>query len=433
MDIHDLAYIYFSIGYDADIRRMKKIDKFFSKSYILGGVFFFLRFIDSFFSYGLRLPKPKADNRFLVLGLSNNNSTTLKPLTTELITNGYGVIDITKAKDFPMWKLYFYSIKHLHNLIKDIISANKEERKVFKSRFALIWRTYGGQRLAKEMLLRYNPHTIIVASDQDPFYRAALKQAKAYGIQTVYVQHAAVTNKFPPLDFTYSFLDGKESLNKYKEAGKVKGNIVLSGGVRFDLAASYLREKTENRIGVAINTIDDQNRVISLCYYLFSKGYKIIFRPHPTMGIKTWKKWCLNNKIDFSDPKIENSFQFLSKINLLISNQSSIHLDAAICGVKSTLYNFSSGQQNDYYGFLSSGLIRESKSFEDIICAIKYEYDRTSDIVRYYNSSSQTSYFGSVAILICTVLTQPKVGDCFNRKLEKIEIGDEFIVYDIVN
>jgi hypothetical protein len=293
-----------------------------------------------------------------------------------------------------------------------------------------MWRTYGGPKLAKEIIKKYSPQTIIVASDQDPFYRAIIEYAKTLNINTVYVQHAAVTNKFPPLNFSYSFLDGKESLTKYKQAGKPNGKIILCGGVRFDIATAYKKKTEKHIIGVAINTIDDADCVISLCMFLKSKGFRIVFRPHPTMKVTEWAAWCIKNNIEFSDPKNENSFQFLSRLTYLIANQSSIHLDAAIIGVDSTLFNFSKTIQNDYYGFLATGLIRESKSYEDILSLINTPIDNTRDSIRYYNSSSLTPYFGSVSTLIYEILTDNNKSIDSNGLFKKVEVSDEYIVYD---
>lgn len=432
MNIHKLAYIYFSLGYEADLRRMTKVDRFFAKSYILGFVYFFLRFFNSFFSYGLRLPKQISKAPFLFIGLTNNNRTTLKPLITTFKKRGNDVIELTNKNEFPMWKLYLYSIVYFPKLIKAIKSSNKEEKLVIKSRFAIMWRTYGGPKLAKEIIRKYKPQTIIVASDQDPFYRAIIEYAKTLNINTVYVQHAAVTNKFPPLDFTFSFLDGKESLSKYKQAGKPNGNIVLCGGVRFDIATAYKKKTEKNIIGVAINTIDDADCVISLCMFLKSKGFRIVFRPHPTMKVTEWAAWCIKNNIEFSDPKNENSFQFLSRLTYLIANQSSIHLDAAILGIDSTLFNFSKTIQNDYYGFLATGLINESKAYEDILTLLNAPKVQKRDSIRYYNSSSLTPFMGSVSTLIYEILTEQNKRIDSKGIFKEIEVNDGYIVYDYI-
>ncbi len=432
MDIYNLAYIYFSIGYDTDYRRMPKIDKLFSKFYLTGFLFFFLRFIGSFFKYGFCLPKRMEDDGggFLIWGLTINNKTTLSPLITELKKKGEHIDAITDRSSFPMWKLYLYSIRYLPSLIKEIVKASKENKRIFRSRFALIWRAYGSYKLAIEMLNKYAPKFVVVASDQDPFARALVSKARENDIRTVYVQHAAVTNKFPPLDFSFSFLDGKESLSKYKQAGEIKGTIVLSGGVRFDRVLTP-HKSPQNMVGVAINTIDDKKKVKELCMYLISNNIDVVFRPHPTMNKSDWKVWCKKNNVSFSDPDNEDSFQFLTGINLLVSNQSSIHLDAAIIGTKSTLYNFSNGIQNDYYGFLANDLIKESHTHEEIIMLLK-DNKGVNTNVRYYNSSSQTDFFGYVSKLICIILLDLCNDITLNGRLKKIDASDNFVVYDII-
>ena len=56
-----------------------------------------------------------------------------------------------------------------------------------------------------------------MSNDHSPANRALLLVAKSKGIKTVYMQHASVSNLFPVLDFDYSFLDGVNAYNIYKE------------------------------------------------------------------------------------------------------------------------------------------------------------------------------------------------------------------------
>ena len=53
-------------------------------------------------------------------------------------------------------------------------------------------------------------------------------------IETLYIQHASVTSRFPALKFNYAFLDGFDTLNKYITAGPSETKVFLTGTCKFD-------------------------------------------------------------------------------------------------------------------------------------------------------------------------------------------------------
>lgn len=401
-DIFDLGYIYFSVGFDFENKRSKTYDKIF-KGYIGGFVYFISRFIYSLFYQGLRFPKLTPEqSQCLFVGLSNNNRRSLQPIIDSLGKEKAGAL--TDSKRFPMWRMYWHAIPYFFCLIQDIRNASIEQKKIMKLRFAYFWRGYGCPAFARDLLDYYNPKVIVVANDHLFYYRALIKEANSRGVKTVYVQHAAVTEKFPPLEFTYSFLDGKDSFNKYDNAGISTGNVVLLGGVRFDsISHTCIRPYDIYRIGVAINLLDDPQKVKSACLKLHSletdKPIEVILRPHPAIIFQPWIDWCHENNICISLPSKQSSFDYLEGLNLLISNQSSIHLDAAMCHTPSLIYNLAINTPEDGYGFIQNGLVKEYNSIDEIKNVLEslshFNYD--VDVVRKYNGSYGAPYEGHVA------------------------------------
>jgi len=68
----------------------------------------------------------------------------------------------------------------------------------------------------------------VVANDHSPSQVAFKAALEGYGVPMVYVQHAQVSKSFPPLDFYLSILRNDASLEAYREAGDVVGEIVVA-------------------------------------------------------------------------------------------------------------------------------------------------------------------------------------------------------------
>ena len=65
-----------------------------------------------------------------------------------------------------------------------------------------------------KILKKYKPECVILSNDHIMYMKALELVCEDLGIPTIYVQHASVSNAFPELHFKYSFLDGKDTLDK---------------------------------------------------------------------------------------------------------------------------------------------------------------------------------------------------------------------------
>ena len=164
-----------------------------------------------------------------------------------------------------------------------------------------------------------------------------------------------------------------------------------------------------NRIGVAINSLDNLLKVKILCSELIEKGYDdLLLRPHPAIE-KTvdWEPFAKMG-VRFSLPSKETSFPFLNRISCLISNESGIHLDAAMLGIPSILYNLSDFGLLDWYGFVRTGLIPLAETNKDMLSFLKIHKEVNDDLVQYYVASHKTHLQGKVGEVIgeylCTII-----------------------------
>lgn len=343
----------------------------------------------------------------LFFGVSLNNRRSLEPIIDKVEKDTYLYLN-NHVTDVHKRRAWWHSIPYIFSLIKFYKKSNQEDKSLILKYFTRLWTTYGLYKIAGEMLDKYNVKVLVLANDHNDINRCLIYNALEKGIKTVYVQHASVKKGFPRLDFTYSFLDGQESLDKYLHAGKPNGEVYLSGGVRFDFLYDKIvkRNYDVKKIGIAINMLDDFEKVKSLCLFLKEEGYNdLILRPHPRYQHLD-SEWLIKNDIAISNPKEESSFDFIANIDFMISNESAIHLDASIMHCPTVLYNMSDNKVLDDYNFIKNNLVKLANTDEELLMFIKNPKDilPTREVLQNYNASSNTHLEGKLGTTIARFL-----------------------------
>lgn len=312
----------------------------------------------------------------------------------------------------PYSIIHLLSIRYFYIFVKLYLSSSKDDRLLIRA-FHYDFMTACASYKVFEKILLSNPQLklIVMANDHMLINRILIELAEKHGIKSLYVQHASVTSAFPPLRFDYAFLDGKESYEKYKKVGNMRGHIFLTGSPRFDIFHNYQSSDKIYDIGIALNELDAEDQALRLCLYL-KKHYsnRIIVRPHPGMLIPNnmlfhEEKFTIHG-FDISDPRKDLSQVFISQIKIMVANESGIHLDAALMGVPSLLYNFSNNKVMDWYSYIKKGLIKKCDTFDDIARLLNNDYHLPTDIVRYYAASFKTSHDGRVGAMIATFVNK---------------------------
>lgn len=340
-------------------------------------------------------------------GVSLNNRRSLEPIINKVEKDTFLYLN-NHVTDVHKRRAWWHSIPYIFTLIKLYKKSNQEDKSLIIKYFTRFLTTYGLYKVAGEMLDKYNVKVLVLANDHNDINRCLIFNALERNIKTVYVQHASVKKGFPRLDFTYSFLDGLESLHKYLYAGKPNGEVYLSGGVRFDFLYDKIVKRNDEvkKIGVAINMLDDFEKVKNLCLFLKNEGYEdIILRPHPRyQHLDT--EWLIKNNISISNPKEESSFDFIANIDFMISNESAIHLDASIMYCPTVLYNMSDNKVLDDYNFIKNNLVKLANTDEELLMFIKNPKDilPTREVLQYYNASSNTHLEGKLGTTIARFL-----------------------------
>ena len=340
-------------------------------------------------------------------GVSLNNRRSLEPIIDNVEKDTFLYLN-NHVTDVHKRRAWWHSIPYIFTLKKLYKKSNQEDKSLILKYFTRFLTTYGLYKVAGEMLDKYNVKVLVLANDHNDINRCLIFNALERNIKTVYVQHASVKKGFPRLDFTYSFLDGLESLHKYLYAGKPNGEVYLSGGVRFDFLYDKIVKRNDEvkKIGVAINMLDDFEKVKNLCLFLKNEGYEdIILRPHPRyQHLDT--EWLIKNNISISNPKEESSFDFIANIGFMISNESAIHLDASIMYCPTVLYNMSDNKVLDDYNFIKNNLVKLANTDEELLMFIKNPKDilPTREVLQYYNASSNTHLEGKLGTTIARFL-----------------------------
>ncbi len=247
-------------------------------------------------------------------------------------------------KEKPRFKYFFFFLY--------LSLFSKKTTKAYK----FIYRYFNLYEFYKELLAVLKPKVIFFSNDHFPDTRALILAAKDLKIKTVYSQHASVSKLFPPLKFSLSLLDGKHAFDLYSSVGNVEGKCELTGMSKFPVkSADIVQSEFIKRIGIAFNTLDDITLVNNLTKQLANEypGRTIILRKHPR-DQRTFEFAAPN--VEISDALKENTYQFLKGLEVLVSNNSGILLEAAILNIMPVQYNFTEKVQADYYGFIRHGL-----------------------------------------------------------------------------
>ena len=357
----------------------------------------FLSIAKSLITGKFRLSKVEKDVLFIAPTLNNRKA--ISSIAKELNEGTYVILD-NYFSFYPLALIYLYSLRYFINFIAYYRSKSYEDRALIRYFFHDFFVTMGFYKVTN-LFLKNSPciKVIVFANDHIMQNLCLIHFAKEYNISTIYTQHASITDRFPSLQFTYSFLDGMESWEKYKKIGDVNGKIFLSGSPRFDIINTIKQQRSlKKRIGIALNIWDSNEFVMQLCTYIQSKCDKsIIVRPHPALENEDWSMFT-DVGITISLPSKENAFNFISTLDLLIANESSIHLDAALMNVPTVLYNFSNNKIVDWYSYIKNGLITVANSKEDIVNTILglNRITISKSKVQYYVASFGTLHEGKV-------------------------------------
>ena len=121
---------------------------------------------------------------------------------------------------------------------------------------------------------------------------------------------------------------------------------------------------------------------------------KIILRPHPGNTQDFYEKLKPFN-ISISNARVERPHEFIKQLDVMISGESSIILEATLTKIK-TLYIDDKIAEFDLYGFVKNGITTFTKNNDDLVNAINninlVDVDNNYSNSKYYCSTVNSEY-----------------------------------------
>jgi len=335
--------------------------------------------------------------------ISNNNYESLAFLkkNSRKFSFLYPKISIDDSEKYKMMLTpIYYKYKFIYDILFPFfllyIIVYSKKRAYFLKYFDLTFNVPGYYFESIRILKKQKPNSIIFSNDHVIVCRALLVAANSLKIKTIYIQHASVSEYFPPLEFSLSLLEGQDALDKLSKIKEIKGEVKFIGIPKFDKYINQINTRNKIRaIGIAYNTTDNIKNLQDLIFYVqMNFAYEALYvRPHPL------DNRILNDidNIKISDSKIEDSFSFLNKIDFLISGDSNIHLEATIMNVVSIYFKLADSNITDYYGFVKNGLVdyvQNKDKLKDFLNSIIDIKPNVVERAKYYNDVIGTDNFG---------------------------------------
>lgn len=346
-----------------------------------------------------------SDSKIWFLVLTQNNVDALKKIKDNIPNSIFVSFYRFRSKVNVEVSFFYLNRRLLHNFVYPFkwifyLIYNKDKALRY---FDLLFTVNGTYEECIRLLKKSNPKAIVFTNDHLVIARSLLLAANDLGVKTYYIQHASVSSYFPPLEFTYALLDGKDALLKYQKSGSVKSEVLLVGMTKFDDYINQINNsKKIKTVGIAFNMADEVNGVKSCMEQIKSKhpDLKIIVRPHPA---EKRDLTSLLNGITLSDPLSESALDFIKSIDCLISGDSSIHLEAVLSNVFPCYYNFSKSKRFDFYKYVENGLVEHYVTIEDLnkkLERLKKNKPNIQSRANFYNAAIGSNFYGKSTLKI---------------------------------
>nr|MDA3831820.1 hypothetical protein [Spirochaetales bacterium] len=174
--------------------------------------------------------KPLQEGGIALVSNSGNNTVALEPIKSLYPNLAYFIGPSPLATYGPSiyaaaWVSLFFFPIYLWKCLR----ASAYEKRSLSYALDQVLLSYGYYYLSCFWLKKYKPRLVVFANDHSFHPRTFRAASLDVNVKTLYIQHASVTANFPPLDFDYACLDGKDSLEQYRQAGSIQSTVFLIG------------------------------------------------------------------------------------------------------------------------------------------------------------------------------------------------------------
>ncbi len=290
------------------------------------------------------------------------------------------------------------------------------------------------------VLTESKPKFVVVSNDHNVDTRSLVAVAHFLGIKTVYMQHASVSPLFPALRFTYAFLDGEKSMRVYEKCEKnspgdiasyQKPQVFLSGQKK---TLTGNESKGDNLVGVAVNMLDPIEGILSLVRRLQISNIPVLLRWHPGQKKidveRIYAEFGSDSLVQLSDPGKQHVARFLDRIHTMIAGNSSIHLEAALMGVRTIYFEIVPPSTPDYYGYVREKVSTHARSVNELLdMLVNGNVDREEGregAIRHYSETYGTPWYGKEGELVAETLHRISTGQGVESIYDRVEKSGVF-------
>ena len=411
-DLLDSNYIFSSKKIDVFSWRVYTKKHYF---YLVFGIARYLGHLLGSFKTIIYLPtlfKVKKENIVVILTSLNqydsirsflgDDNFKIKPIAIDF-SGGNGLLK------FPMFISYLLSIFYIRQTLYYYFTCKDAYiKKSFRYGFREYCLTFAYRFVNRVWLGMCKPRLLVILTDHQMVARDMVKSAKKAGVKTLYMQHASVTDKFPPLIVDYAFLEGNDAKDKYLEIGGGHADTIIDLVGILKLHEISTGETQINNIGVCTNEFDDISIAESLVATL-KKDFKITLRPHPGDSIYAeWQQLANKHQILFSDSRSQKPGDFLSSVNCVVSYNCGIITESLMLN-KPTFSFQMSPNEFDHYGFLAHHIVDHYNKPSELLSELNKIKNAPNAInwkkkAKYYCDTIDTPYEGRSAELVKKLL-----------------------------
>ncbi|MBU1858302.1 MAG: hypothetical protein KKC28_15090 [Verrucomicrobia bacterium] len=425
LDIFDLAYEFSSESLNTlSSGYWMKVNGLPRKGATVRIGIYFRHFYKSLIEYWHRRRTTMLPGGFVFFALSKNEIDSLKPVSARMPT-AYLTGSNEAPFPFPFVWAYTLSCAYLPLVVNHFLKAKGYKKKSFGYIFDHYWLSYGLYITARMWFQRQRPRAVVLANHLYTYHRVLYKAARDEHIPAFYLQHASIPAIISPLQSDYALLEGRVALSRLAHAGMTPVRIFLIGMPKFDAYLRHINVQARvHSIGVCTNDLGPLLRTEQLLAQIRQEFtiLPLILRPHNAdLRVSEWQDLAGKYGVEFSDSRLELSFDFLRRVDSVIAGDSGILLEAALMDVLPLYYDFTE-RKLDWYGFQHYGLV-EYFSEPQQVCRCIEELSRNKPSVRakakLYCATVGTRHDGHSGELAATLIQSLVSGAPVDRSIWK--------------
>lgn len=203
---------------------------------------------------------------------------------------------------------------------------------------------------------------VCISCDHSPICMAALAAARRQGKATCYMQHAPVTEYFPPLNYDLSVLFDRASVDAYRKAAERLNMPFNEDAITIlpPFAETFRMPQVDAlpyRIGICLSFFPNMSRIEDLVASLSARTdvAGISLRRHPRCR-HDWSNFAVMSKVDLRSQD-EAGVDFFASVDIALVSNSGVAIEAMHYGRPTFFVQGADSLPDDYYGFVADGVL----------------------------------------------------------------------------